>query len=90
MADWNLRESGDTIRALRDQAVLIRDNELQRLFGKQSMQGLSEESVQEIQQSVDRVINKILHGPLQSLRDAPHEEQRDSLVSAIRRLFKLG
>ena len=90
LADWNLRQSGDTIRALRDQADLIRDSELHRLFSKQSMQELNAEAHQEILQAVDRVINKLLHGPLQSLRDAPHEDHRESLATAIRRLFKLG
>ncbi len=90
LADWNLRQSGDTIRALRDQADLIRDSELHRLFSKQSMQELNAEAHQEILQAVDRVINKLLHGPLQSLREAPHEDHRESLATAIRRLFKLG
>lgn len=90
LADWNLRQSGDTIRALRDQADLIRDSELLRLFSKQSMQELNAEAHQEILQTVDRVINKLLHGPLQSLREAPHEDHRESLATAIRRLFKLG
>ncbi|MFN5918629.1 MAG: glutamyl-tRNA reductase [Planctomycetota bacterium] len=90
LADWALRQSSDTIRALKDQAVAIRDSELQRLFGKQALQELSPQVQQEIQQSVDRVINKLLHGPLQSLRDAPHEDHRESLAKSIRRLFKLG
>jgi glutamyl-tRNA reductase len=90
IADWNLRLSGDTIRALKEQAILIRDAELQRLMGKQPMKELSQEAHQEIQQAVDRVINKLLHGPLQSLREAPHEDHRESLASSIRRLFKLG
>ena len=90
LADWNLRLSGDTIRALKDQAILIRDAELQRLLGKQSMKELSVEAQQEVQQALDRVINKLLHGPLQSLREAPHEDHRESLASSIRRLFRLG
>lgn len=89
LVDWGVRSSGDTIRALRDQAALIRDAELQRLFGKQSMQSISPEIQQDISQAMDRVINKLLHSPLQSIREAPHEEQRESLVSAIRRLFQI-
>jgi len=89
LADWSVRNSGDTIRALRDQAALFRDTELQRLFGKQSMQEATPEVRQEISQAMDRLINKILHSPLQSIREAPHEEQRESLVSAIRRLFQI-
>ncbi|MFM7929971.1 MAG: glutamyl-tRNA reductase, partial [Pirellula sp.] len=62
LADWDLRQSSDTIRALKDQAVAIRDSELQRLFGKQALQELSPQVQQEIHQAVDRVINKLLHG----------------------------
>jgi glutamyl-tRNA reductase len=89
LSDWSFRSSGDTIRALRDQAASIRDTELQRLLGKQALQGTSLEVQREISQAMDRVVNKLLHSPLQSLREAPHEEQRESLVTAIRRLFQI-
>jgi len=88
-SDMDLRSSGDTIRALREQAATIRDAELQRLLAKQSLQEASPEMRQEIAQAMDRVVNKLLHSPLQSIREAPHEEQRESLVSAIRRLFQI-
>nr|MCU0708592.1 glutamyl-tRNA reductase [Pirellula sp.] len=88
-ADWELRSSSETIRALRDQAAMIRDSELQRLLGKQALQGASPELQREVAQAMERVVNKLLHVPLQSIREAPHEEQRESLVSAIRRLFRI-
>jgi glutamyl-tRNA reductase len=88
-SDWDLRSSGETIRALRDQAALIRDTELQRLLGKRALQGVSQELQDEIAQTLDRVVNKLLHSPLQSIREAPHEEQRESLITAIRRLFQI-
>lgn len=89
LADWNYRSSSDTIRALREQADAIRTAELTRLFGKQAMQQRTPEMEQEISQALDRVVNKILHSPMQSLRDVTHTEQRDSLVSALRRLFQI-
>lgn len=88
-SDWNLRSSSETIRALREQAEMIRDAELQRLLGKQALQGVPAETQKEISQAMERLVNKILHYPLQSLREAPHEEQRDSLVTAIRKLFRI-
>jgi glutamyl-tRNA reductase len=88
-ADWDLRSSSETIRALREQAAMIRDSELQRLLGKQALQGASPELQREVAQALERVVNKLLHVPLQSIREAPHEEQRESLVSAIRRLFRI-
>jgi len=88
-ADWEMRSSSETIRALREQANLIRESELQRLLGKQALYGASPELQQEVAQALERVVNKLLHFPLQSLREAPHEEQRDSLVTAIRKLFRI-
>ena len=89
VSDWKIRASGDTIRALRDRAAEIRTSELSRLFGKQSMQNASPEVQQEIEHAFDRLVNKILHQPLQSIRDVSQNEQRDSLVSALRWLFKI-
>lgn len=89
MSEIRLRSSGATIRALRDQAEEIKRNELSRLLGKSTMQNATEEMQSEISQAMDRVINKILHSPLQSIRDVSHSEQRESLVSALRKLFQI-
>ncbi len=87
--DWNLRSSGETIRALRDQATAIRDTELERLLGKQAMHNMPPEVQREIANAMDRIVNKLLHSPLQSIREEPIAEQRESLISAIRRLFQI-
>jgi glutamyl-tRNA reductase len=89
MADWHLRASGETIRALRSRALEIRDAELARLLGKGSMQELSEEMEREITHAFDRLVNKLLHQPLQSIREVTQADQRDSLISAVRRLFQI-
>ncbi|MCU0710967.1 MAG: glutamyl-tRNA reductase [Pirellula sp.] len=89
MADWQIRASGETIRALRNRAIEIRDAELARLIGKQSMQGVSEEMEREITHAFDRLVNKLLHQPLQSIREVAQADQRDSLISAVRRLFQI-
>lgn len=89
MADWQIRASGETIRALRSRALEIRDSELARLMGKQSMQSVSEETQREIAHAFDRLVNKLLHQPLQSIREVAQADQRDSLISAVRRLFQI-
>jgi len=89
LGDWNHRSSGATIRALRDQADQIKSAELRRLIGKQSMAELTPEMEQEINASFDRIINKLLHFPLQSIRDVAQSDQRDTLVSALRKLFQI-
>ena len=87
--DWNHRSSGATIRALREQAEQMKQLELNRLLGKQVMETTTPEMRDEIVAAFDRLINKMLHSPLQSIRDVAQTEQRDTLVSALRKLFQL-
>ncbi len=89
LGDWNHRSSGATIRALREQAEEMKKSELARLLGKQSMASLTSEMHDEIGAAFDRLINKMLHSPLQSIRDVAQTEQRDTLVSALRKLFQI-
>ena len=58
-------------------------------MGKQAMQSASPEMQEEISQSLERLVNKMLHSPLQSIRDVSHSDQRETLVSALRKLFQL-
>ena len=89
LSDWNHRSSGATIRALREQAEQIMKSELSRLLGKQAMERITPEMQEEIAAAFDRVVNKMLHSPLQSIRDVAQSEQRDTLVSALRKLFQI-
>ena len=89
LGDWNHRSSGATIRALREQAEQIMKSELSRLLGKQAMERITPEMQEEIAAAFDRVVNKMLHSPLQSIRDVAQSEQRDTLVSALRKLFQI-
>jgi glutamyl-tRNA reductase len=88
-SNWRLRDSGDTIRALRTRATEIRDTELARLLGKQSMQDLSPDMQRELEHAFDRLVNKLLHHPLQSIREMDQSEQRESLLTALRKLFQI-
>lgn len=87
--DINHRSSGATIRALRDQADQMKQSELARLLSKQTMESLTPEMQREIEAAFDRLINKMLHSPLQSIRDVAQSEHRDTLVSALRKLFQI-
>jgi glutamyl-tRNA reductase len=89
LGDIHFRSSGATVKALRERADQIKHTELDRLLGKQAMQSSTPEMQEEISQAFDRLVNKMLHSPLQSLREESQGEQRDSLVSALRRLFQL-
>jgi glutamyl-tRNA reductase len=37
----------------------------------------------------DRLVNKLLHPPLQSLRDEAYQDSADGLLDALKRLFRL-
>lgn len=83
------RNAGPMIQQLRAHANAIKQSELQRLKNKLSNQGINGSVETEISQSFDRLVNKLLHPPLQSLREENEVEQRASLVAALKRLFQL-
>jgi glutamyl-tRNA reductase len=61
--------------------------ELERLFHK--LPQLDENSREEIEQFADRLVNKMLHPPLESLRHASQNGTHHGLLDALKRLFKL-
>jgi len=78
-----------TIRSLQSQAEAIKLGELQRLQGKLQIHQLDPAVQREIEQAFDRLVNKLLHPPLKSLREEPDMDASGSLASAIRRIFRL-
>ena len=87
MAELRHRATGPVIRRLRDDWQKPKQAELQRLFNK--LPDLSDESMAEIERSFDRLINKLLHPPLESLRDESQHGMPHGLLDALSRLFKL-
>ena len=90
LADWNRRATGPTIQRLRNQANRIKQQELQRLLNKlEGADGLDAKTHREIEVAFDRLVNKMLHPPLESLRDEAKDGAPHGLVDALVRLFKL-
>lgn len=87
--ELNHRATGPVIQRLREQAHQVKADELARLKGKLQQRGLDEADSKEIEKSFDRLINKLLHPPLASLRDDAAEGHQRGLLEAIRHLFKL-
>jgi glutamyl-tRNA reductase len=88
MLDIQNRSTGPIIRRLKEQAADIRDAELERLLAK--MEGLDPAHKMEIEKSFRRLVNKLLHPPLESLRVDPHQSAPpDSLLDALKKLFQL-
>lgn len=81
------RATGPIIRQLRQGWQDIREQELRRLFHK--LPELDERARQEIDQAFERYVNKLLHPPLESLRDESRTGTPHGLLEALKRLFRL-
>ncbi|MBN2291965.1 MAG: glutamyl-tRNA reductase [Pirellulales bacterium] len=81
------RATGPVIQQLRDGWQKPKEDELRRLFNK--LPDLSTEQEDEIRQSFDRLINKLLHAPLESLRYESRHGIPSALVEALSKLFRL-
>ena len=81
------RAAAPVITGLRRNLEEPKQSELQRLFNK--LPDLTDAQRAEITQFADRLVNKMLHPPLESLRDAAEEGPPHSLLDALRRLFRL-
>jgi len=82
------RATGPTIRRLKERADEMKVEELQRLFKK--LAPADERTRDEIRRSFDRLVNKLLHPPLESLRDEAQDGPPHGLLDALKRLFRLN
>jgi glutamyl-tRNA reductase len=88
MAELNHRSTGPTIRRLRERATEMKEDELRRLFSKK-LPDADEKTRREISHAFERFLNKLLHPPLESLRDEAERGTHHGLVDALKRLFRL-
>ena len=87
MRDLNHRVTAPIIRSLRAGWQGPKEEELQRLLNK--LPDLDEVAKEEISNSFDRLINKLLHPPLESLRDESQAGAPHGLLEAVKRLFQI-
>ena len=66
----------------------MREEEERQLFAK--LAHLSDDDRGAIQRSIERIVNKLLHPPLEALRDEARHGPPHGLMEALRRLFGLG
>jgi glutamyl-tRNA reductase len=90
LTELNHRATGPVIKRLREHAQQIKQDELNRLLPKLKALGGDPAMHKEIEKSLDRLINKLLHPPLSSLREDAAEGHQKGLVKALRELFRLG
>lgn len=81
------RATGPVIKRLREEWHAIRRQELELLFGR--LPHLNEADRQAIGYAVERIINKLLHPPLEVLRDEARAGTPHGLLDALKRLFHL-
>jgi glutamyl-tRNA reductase len=87
VADSRHRASGPVIARFRAGLEDAQAKELERLYRR--LPNLDERTRQEIEQFADRLVNKMLHPPLESLRDESHNGSHHGLLEALQRLFQL-
>lgn len=87
VAQTRHRESGPVIARFREGLQTVQLAELKRLYDR--LPDLDERERQEIRQAFDRLVNKIMHPPLASLRDESQAGNQPGLLEALQRLFQL-
>jgi glutamyl-tRNA reductase len=87
VAETRHRASGPVIARFREGLQSVQASELQRLYER--LPELDERSRQEIHQFADRLVAKMLHPPLESLRDESRNGTHHGLLEALQRLFQL-
>lgn len=90
ISELHHRSTGPVIQRLRDHADDIRHEEWLRLSNKLDQLDVPQEARREIEKTLDRVVNKLLHPPLASLREAALDGHQSSMLAAMKRLFSLG
>lgn len=88
MGETRHRITVPVIAQLRAEFDVVKRAELERLLNK--IPGATEEERREIEYFAERLVNKLLHPPLQSLREEAHADEEHGLLDALRRLFRLG
>jgi glutamyl-tRNA reductase len=85
--DARHRLSTPVIARLREEFDGLKQGELERLFNK--LPTLDESARAEVERFADRLVNKMLHPPMESLRDQSREGSPHGLLRALSRLFRL-
>ena len=83
------KATGPIIQRLREHWHEISREELESLFRKRPHLAADEDRAA-IERSIERIVNKLLHPPLETLREEARSGTPHSLLDAIRRLFHLG
>jgi len=78
-----------TVVALRTKAATVVDAELTRLAGRLTEEGVSGRALEEIAQTVRRVVDKLLHAPTVRVKELASSPDGEEYAAALRVLFDL-
>lgn len=87
MQDVYHMATGPIVKRLREQWHDISRDELERLRTK--LAHLSPADLEAVERSMERIVNKLLHPPLEALRHEAKSGTPDGLIDALKRLFHL-
>jgi len=87
LADMYHQSTGPVVTQLREKWRQHEEQELRRLFNK--LPQLDEHAKEEIRRSFDRLVNKLIHPPLESLRKEARQGIPATLLEALSKLFQL-
>ena len=87
MAEYYHRASGEVVSRLMQDWHAVSKEELDRLFNKRP--NLTEQDREQIERTVERIVNKLLHPPLEALKFEAREGTPHGLINALKRLFRL-
>ena len=87
MAEYYHRASGEVVSRLMQDWHAVSKDELDRLFHK--LPDLNEKDREQIERTVERIVNKLLHPPLEALKVEAREGTPHGLINALKRLFRI-
>ncbi|MBM79353.1 MAG: glutamyl-tRNA reductase [Planctomycetaceae bacterium] len=87
MRDIYHRATGPIVKRLREQWHDISAEEVDRLRSRLSH--LTDKDFEAVERSVERIVNKLLHPPLEALKDEARDGTPHGLMDALRRLFHI-
>lgn len=87
MTELHHRATGPTIKRLKENATSLMEEEVRRLLNR--LEPIDERAQSEVRQSFRRLVNKLLHPPLESLRHDAQTGGHHGLLDAIKHLFQI-
>ncbi|MEM9702962.1 MAG: glutamyl-tRNA reductase [Planctomycetota bacterium] len=81
------RATGPVIRQLREEWTAVRDAELAQLFARRTDWSGADRAA--VERSVDRIVNKLLHPPLEALKEEARRGEPQTLLASFRKLFRV-